>query len=200
MKNPKLTTPPKESPMSNNPPSRNTANNDDTVNDDNTVNSESVDNESVENTSNKDFSDKENSTGIEHLIDNDDTEEEDYSNDVVLDAQDDRGLIEQEDDILNWEVVGLYKDNGKMYPARYLKRNPPVLTLKNDSGMEANFVLTKNLSYQLRYAVDSVYKGYFNIESAGIDDDKTESRIKKWLPLVIIGVAVAVTYIMSVAL
>lgn len=187
--------------MSNNPPSSNTANNDSAANNDSTENNDNtVNSESVDSVDNEEFSDKENSTGIEHLIGNDDTEEEDYSNDVVLDAQDDMGLIEQEDDILNWEVVGLYKDNGKMHPARYLKRNPPVLTLKNDSGMEANFVLTKNLSYQLRYAVDSVYKGYFNIESAGIDEDKTESRIKKWLPLIIIGVAVAVTYIMSVAL
>lgn len=138
------------------------------------------------------------STGIEHLVDSED-DDEDFANDVVLDAQDNRGLIEQGDDVLNWEVTGLYKDNGKLHPARYLKKNPPILTIKDDTGVEANFVLTKNLSYQLRYAVDSVYKGYFNVESDGINDDKTESKIKKWFPMVLIVVAVAIIYIVSIA-
>lgn len=195
--------------MSKNPLDNKDAGNESTVGNDNkdAINENIVDdekiaqsdagNESVENT----VEDKENSTGIEHLVKDysEEDEKDDFSNDIVLDAQDDRGLIEQEDDILNWEVVGLYKDNGKMHPARYLKRNPPILTLKNDSGMEANFVLTKNLSYQLRYAVDSVYKGYFNIESNGINEDKTESKIKKWLPLIVIAVAVVGIYIFSVA-
>lgn len=85
-------------------------------------------------------------------------------NDSVLEKDFLSSLIEQNSDnkIVYYEVENIYSNkNKRRYKNRYkLRSNPPILIIKDDSGNEASFVLTENLTDELSDTLKQVKKAY----------------------------------------
>ena len=120
----------------------------------------------------------------------------DDDNDAIVDEMDNHGLVEQEDDVVFWEIEGLYDSKGKLLPSRVLKRTPPVMHVRSENG-EFSLILTKNLTSHLNYAFESVYKAYFNVSSRGIKESRMNWGLKKTVPLLVAALAILILFIIS---
>lgn len=87
-------------------------------------------------------------------LDNDEIVEQDYLS----------SLIEQEDVVIYYEIEGIYKSNKKdkkeYKSSRDLRKEPPVLVMKDNIGNEAQFELTVNLVRELIDTLSEVDRAY----------------------------------------
>lgn len=85
--------------------------------------------------------------------------------DTVLEETDDFAAVQQLDHLITWEVEGAFDERGNVRKRMDLRREPPVLKVKDASGAEIEFVLTKELARMLFQVLEAVYKGYFGINT-----------------------------------
>lgn len=88
---------------------------------------------------------------------------EEIENDKILENSVDWALVEQGNQkLLSYFITGLYKDEKKeVYNTRRtLKKNPPVLTMKDSGDNKVEFVLTKEFSRELMNSLTDVNRAY----------------------------------------
>lgn len=100
-------------------------------------------------------------------------------NDKVVERDYLSSLIEQEDNnLVYYEVENIYKnENNRAYKNRLiLKKNPPILVIKDIEDNEANFILTENLTDELIETLKEVKRAY-----SGFSGPSKLDRPKKFL-------------------
>lgn len=120
-------------------------------------------------------------------------------NDKVLEKDYLSSLIEQEERLVYYEIENIYKnDKDRTYKNKIaLKREPPILIIKDDYGNEAEFYLTENFTDELIGALKEVKRAYLgfsgpvniNVPSKFIDKIKyyiKNNPIKIIMPIIII--------------
>jgi hypothetical protein len=88
------------------------------------------------------------------------------SNDKVIDTFENSGLIDQKVQAVSYTVDGLYSDKKmrKFKTRAALKSNPPTLTIESNSGDQAKFFLTKELTNNLYTMLKDVRNAYVGIK------------------------------------
>lgn len=133
-----------------------------------------------------------------HGVNNVDTHDDNIPpNDIVLDEQDNRGLVQQEDNVVAWSIDGLYKPNGRKHSKWHLKQNPPILNITDENGSEVSFTLTENLSKHLYYATNNVHKAYYGVDVGGINGVNTFTKTKRWVALGLIVTAIIIVLLVN---
>lgn len=124
-------------------------------------------------------------------------------NDKIIETDYLSSLLEQDDRLLYFEVENIYRSHGnKSYRNRLsLKRNPPILKVKDDAGNEAEFNLTENFVDELSDTLKQVkraYHGYGGPRDLDIPDnflDRIVYNVKKQplkllLPIIILVIII----------
>lgn len=104
------------------------------------------------------------------------------SKDKLKYKDDEMTIIQQMNNIVTWEVDGLYNKNGKLNSKRTLKSEPPIFIISSSTGDTAEFLVTKEMSFNLYKTFETVYKGYFGLDNRGDKFSFSESfeKFKKW--------------------
>lgn len=97
----------------------------------------------------------------ERYFDEDEEFLEAYDQALVSDK--DKGLVQQLDNVVSWQLLNFYDENGKRKNKWLLANDPPVFRIESSSGEYADFVLTKKLSEQLAVTFENVHRGYYNL-------------------------------------
>lgn len=108
---------------------------------------------------------------LKNIIDDDELY---AARDKVNFQNDEITIVQQMENVITWEINGLYDNNGKINKKLSLKRNPPVFTISSSDGAVAEFVVTKDMSFQMYKNFETIYKAYF-----GIDDRKKNIPFKE---------------------
>lgn len=84
-------------------------------------------------------------------------------NDSLLEKDYLSSLIEQEDRLVYYEVENIYSNhkNKRFRNKMNLKKDPPILIIKDDYDNEANFLLTENLTDELLNTLSEVKRAYY---------------------------------------
>lgn len=107
---------------------------------------------------------------LEDLSDKDSIEELDKltgQNDTILEKDYLSGLIEQEDKEIFFEVENIYYNPEKRLFKNRLKmrKDPPVLVIRDNEGVEVKFKLTENLTDELTGTLKQVKRAYYGFSS-----------------------------------
>lgn len=117
-------------------------------------------------------------------------EEDEYflkGDDEKVLEENDQALYKQLENVINWEVTGLYSDDGSLKSRSTLRNEPPIFTISSSSGDSVQFVITKDLSQSLAGVFTRVYKGYFGVDPTKNKPFSKENfkekfiSIKKWI-------------------
>lgn len=100
------------------------------------------------------------------------------ASDRITFKDDDTVMVEQDDNIVTWEISGLYNKNGKLHKKLTLLRKPPVFTISSSRGDIAEFVVTKEMSLQLYKTFEIIYKGYFGLDGRNANEEVFSVRVK----------------------
>ena len=123
---------------------------------------------------------------------------DDVNNDKEIDRDDDRGLIDQNNSVIVWEIEGLYDSDGKLLKPRVLKNKPPTLIVSDGVDNEVSFLLTKNLSMHLNGAFNQVYNAYYGISPKNNDNPGSFMwNIKRSAPFLVIVGLLIVAFVLS---
>jgi len=130
---------------------------------------------------------------------NKNNEETNVSNDEIVERDYLSAVIEQEEALVYYEIENIYKDNKKKeYKNKLkLKKDPPVLTIKDNHDNEVFFLLTEKMTDELIDSLKEVKKAYLGF--SGPSDiykpkelkEKIEYYVKKnflkiFLPILVI--------------
>lgn len=128
----------------------------------------------------------------------DDDEEWLLAADKIIHKDEISVIAQQEDAVVNWDIQGLYDDQGKVRGKRSLRNNPPMLVISDSNGESATFVLTKDLSGVLARHFDNTHRAYYGIRPKDelsfkekLGDAKTGLRENMGKALVVGGLLIA---------
>lgn len=96
------------------------------------------------------------------VIDEDDVDN-DFHNDEILEKDYLSILVSQEEDkALYYEIFNIYRTESKRdYKSKFaLKKDPPVLSVKDNYGEEVKFILTENFTRELISGLKEVERAY----------------------------------------
>lgn len=95
-------------------------------------------------------------------MDNDKIKDEEIKNDEVLEKDYLSSLIGQEERLVYYEIENIYRDSKKrMYKNKFsLKKEPPILIMRDNYGNQAEFYLTENLTDELIDTLGEVKRAY----------------------------------------
>lgn len=98
----------------------------------------------------------------ERMLD-DDEEVLEIENDTLIEREYLSSLLEQKDRLVYYQVENIYKDEKKrLYRSRLnLKKDPPVLVIRDDEENEVRFYLTENLTDELSETLRQVKRAYY---------------------------------------
>lgn len=99
-----------------------------------------------------------------------------------------RGIIQQADGVLAWEIKGLYTDKGKIKNKFLMLQSPPYLVVKDSEGNVVNVILTKEFSDELSDKFNAVSKAYrgVNVEKKDEENKTLKERMTslvKWIKI-----------------
>lgn len=94
-------------------------------------------------------------------------DENSVPNDTLIEKDYLSSLIEQKDRIVYYEVENIYRnEQSRTYKNRFnMRKDPPVLVVRDNYGNEAEFYLTENLTDELIYTLGEVKRGYLGFSS-----------------------------------
>lgn len=101
-------------------------------------------------------------------------------NDTLIEKDYLSSLVEQEDRLVYYEVENIYRNSqSKAYKNKFnMRKDPPVLVVKDNYGNEAEFHLTENLTDELIHTLGEVKRGYLGF-SGPIDLNRPTKLIDK---------------------
>lgn len=91
-------------------------------------------------------------------------DEEYLSSDKVIHQEKNLAIVQQMDNVVSWELVNLYKENGKVMNKYVLRGSPPVFKVSSTNGSVAEFMVTKELASTLEEVFGDVRKAYHGID------------------------------------
>ena len=98
------------------------------------------------------------------VVDEDDVDvDNDVHNDEILEKDYLSILVSQEEDkALYYEIFNIYRTESKRdYKSKFaLKKDPPVLSVKDNYGEEVKFILTENFTRELISGLKEVERAY----------------------------------------
>lgn len=112
----------------------------------------------------------------------DDDEEFLLGDDSVIADKDVLGLFKQSDNVISYEVLNFYNENGKPRNRMSLRNDPPVLHISSSNGDTADFILTRNFTKNAAYMLKEVDKAYSGIspqKNKKIDQEEIQGTFKK---------------------
>lgn len=88
-------------------------------------------------------------------------------NDELIEKDYLSSLIKQEDRLVYFEIENIYNNpKKKVFRNRFkMRKDPPILVLKDNFGNEAQFCLTENLTDELSEALKQVKRAYYGFHS-----------------------------------
>ena len=106
---------------------------------------------------------------IEEKITSDTSElEEEKMNDEKEEGNLRYGIYKQplKEGVVAYRIEGLFKEDDFKVKNRFaLKKDPPVLIIEDDKGVEASFSLTENVSIDLEKSLKVLNRGYLGIQN-----------------------------------
>lgn len=108
-----------------------------------------------------------------------DEEEEDVypSSDNIKFKDDETVIVEQLENVVTWEIRGLYNKNGKLKKKMTLTKKPPIFSISSSSGDMAEFIVSKDMSFQLYKNFELIYKAYFGLDGREKDERPFGERV-----------------------
>ena len=87
-------------------------------------------------------------------------------NDEILKRDYLSSLVDQKEQIVYYEVENIYsnEEKKKYRNKMQLKKDPPILIVKDDFGNEAIFYLTENLTDELVHTLKEVKRAYYGFD------------------------------------
>lgn len=87
-------------------------------------------------------------------------------NDEILKRDYLSSLVDQKEQIVYYEVENIYsnEEKKKYRNKMQLKKDPPILIVKDDFGNEAIFYLTENLTDELIHTLKEVKRAYYGFD------------------------------------
>lgn len=128
-------------------------------------------------------------------------------NDSIIERDYLSSLVEQEDRVVYYSIENIYhkKSNRTFKNRMKLRKDPPVLIVKDDLGNEAIFYLTENLTDELSETLRQVKRAYYGFSSPtdiNIPDNFLD-RIKYFIkknPFKILSTIFLILFIMSLSM
>lgn len=124
---------------------------------------------------------------VDSLVDDylDDDEQFLAGDDVVVSESDALSLFKQTDNVVSYEVLNFYDDNGKPRNRLSLRNDPPILHISSSDGQSADFVLTKNFTSGTARMLRDVERAYVGMSPKKSADEKKTFRsrvddVKSW--------------------
>ena len=126
--------------------------------------------------------------------------DEEIKNDEILEKDYLSSLIGQEERLVYYEIENIYMNPKKrMYKNKFsLKKEPPILTMRDDCGNQAEFYLTENLTDELIDTLGEVKRAYLgfsgptDINAPSKFVDKIKYYIKNNLLKVILTILIII--------
>ena len=113
----------------------------------------------------------------------DDDEEFLRGDDRVLQAEQDAALFQQLDNVVSYNLVNFYGDEGKRRGKYSLRNDPPLFRIESSAGDVAEFVVTRELSEHLAHLFDTVRRGYYGVDAkkkrSGVEGDERGGKISE---------------------
>lgn len=131
------------------------------------------------------------------------------SDDKVSFSDDDMTIIQQMENVVSWEVTGLYSKDGKMKKKSTLAKKPPIFVITSSTGEMAEFVVSRDTSFELYKTFETIYKAYFGLDnrtraekslSENLKEfgDKTVDYSKKYPVKFTLGVLLGIFFVVTV--
>ena len=115
------------------------------------------------------------------VIDEDDDVDNNFHNDEILEKDYLSILVSQEEDkALYYEIFNIYRTESKKdYKSKFaLKKDPPILSVKDNYGEEVEFTLTENFTRELISGLKEVERAYAGF-SGPIDLDAPDKFLER---------------------
>jgi len=95
----------------------------------------------------------------------------------------DTGIFKQEEGVISWEIVNLYKDNGAPRNKYSLKSQPPLLRVSTNNGESVDFMMTKEFTKTLNTALNDANKAFYGVqpESSKKNTKEKINDYKEWV-------------------
>lgn len=95
----------------------------------------------------------------------------------------DTGIFKQEEGVISWEIVNLYKDNGSPRNKYSLKSQPPLLRVSTNNGESVDFMMTKEFTKTLNTALNDANKAFYGVqpESSKKNTKEKINGYKEWV-------------------
>lgn len=148
----------------------------------------------------------------DQIVDNDEEIDDDekvleVENDTLIEREYLSSLLEQKDRLVYYHVENIYKDEKRrLYKNKLnLRKDPPVLVVRDDEENEVRFYLTENLTDELSETLKQVKRAYYGFSGpSDINMPKGFfNKVKYYIknnPLKIIGAVVIVGYLIILSL
>lgn len=109
-------------------------------------------------------------------------DDEDFlaGDDRVIDETDALGLFAQDQDVVAWDIEGLYDDDLELLPKSVIRSSPPVLTIKSTSGDTASFILTRGFARHMGEGLKRVESAYFGVDSRNPEKLTAKERLQRF--------------------
>lgn len=91
-------------------------------------------------------------------------DEEFVGSDKVIHEEKNLAIVQQMDNVVSWEIVNFYKENGKVPNKFVMRNNPPIFKVASQDGAAAEFLVTKELALTLEKIFSDVGKAYYGID------------------------------------
>lgn len=125
-------------------------------------------------------------------------------NDELIEKDYLSSLINQKDRMVYYEVENIYHDpNKKTFKNRFkLRRDPPILLVKDDLGNEAKFYLTENLTDELSETLRQVKRAYYGFHKPSdmYAPEKLQDKIRYYIknnPFKILSTIFLILFLLS---
>lgn len=131
----------------------------------------------------------------------------DWENDELIEKDYLSSLLQQKDRLIYYEVENIYKDEKKrLYRNKLnLKKDPPVLIIRDEEENEVKFYLTENLTDELHETLRQVKRAYYGFSGpSDINMPKGFlNKVKYYIknnPLKIVGGVIIVGFLITLNL
>lgn len=102
------------------------------------------------------------------------------SSDKLTFKDDDITIIQQLENVVTWEISGLYNKDGKLKRKMALNKKPPVFSISASDGAVAEFIVSKEMSLQLYKTFETIYKAYFGLDARSKAEKPFGERMKEY--------------------
>lgn len=86
--------------------------------------------------------------------------------DTTIFASNDTGIFKQEEGVISWEIINLYKDSGDARGKYSLKSQPPILRVSTNDGESVDFMMTKEFTQTLNSALTDANRAFYGVQPA----------------------------------